>query len=78
MVAVTIPSNYLTVICGWEICQASFRVRREQLPAVCPVCKCVEKWRVAGDLEFTKSDRRFLKTQRIAPDDLPTQPKRKA
>lgn len=59
------PRNYVILIC--MRCEASKQLPRGVLPR-CDRCKVYCGWRVAMDGEFTVSDRRFLKSLRIAAD----------
>lgn len=60
-------TNFLILICQHDGCDASFRVRKGDLPDKCPDCREVAKWRVALAGEYTHSDIQFLRSIRIAP-----------
>lgn len=63
---------YHILICQWEYCLASFRVRRGSdmdLPAICPMCQNPARWRIAFPEELTKSDRRLLRGLRILAEE---------
>lgn len=58
------------IICDNPYCQASLWVLVGKEPAQCGTCReTPARWRIALPNELTKSDRRFLRMNRIAAED---------
>ena len=51
-----------------RLCDNSFALLQRELPSTCPLCKEPAHWRVADPMEYTPSDRKFLKSKRIKAD----------